>query len=232
MSKKVTPKVFEETTTRWKEEDMLQLSQHFHKYDKNSGQYLRARYFVMNADDVDTFNAIKEITDMKIYLALNEGNKEKLTFFPILQINDEHLFELSPETKVGDKRITEFVPATFKEMICKNWDDSEIHIIDDLFTVKKQQTLQRVLFYHTSDNIISFINTELLGNIKDIILYPGIDMNKFQYKEMISFTPVLAFKQKEKKNYNTGLIGVIESVLNDEVFIEYLTPCPPTCPEE
>jgi hypothetical protein len=123
-------------------------------------------------------------------------------------------------------------------MICKNWDEIDVHLIDDLFTARKKEEVNgkqvistvRVLHYKVNDAMIENVIQKLKG-IHGITLYSGIDMNKFSNKELISFTPVLGFKYTERnENKETlGLKGVLEFMDGKEVFVEYSSPCPPTC---
>jgi len=110
-----------------------------------------------------------------------------------------------------------------------------MHLIDDLFHCNGSNARVRVLHYsignekETDKKIMQYIN-EILGSIIGITLYPGVDMNKFSKKDMISFTPTLGFNTKGIKENSMGLKGVLETMSGpDETLVEYLTPCPPTC---
>lgn len=231
-----TEEIFTENHNRWKEEDILKLAHHFHKYEGETEQFLRVKSFTMAEEDVKEFNKLKQIEYINIYMTLKEGYRKMFTFFPILKVSaggSEKFYELHPKTKEESKIATsnsEIVPEIFKEMVCKNWDEIDISLIDDLFMTKQQLRMERVHFYIVDGKIINFINKELLKNIKEIILYPGIDMNKFQYKDKVSFTPVLGFTLIEPKEYGPGLAGFLEAKSDDKIYAEYLTPCPPTCP--
>jgi len=227
---------------RWEREDMLQLSHHFHKITTNGTQYTRTSDFEMREEDVKVFDEIKgDITDIKIYLGLKKSDKKKHTFFPILRITDkseERYFKLDPIKNSKDNaQYFEEVPYIFKEMICKNWNEIDLHLIDDLFTARKKEVVNgkniestvRVRYYQVNNTMIETVIQKLVG-IHGITLYSGVDLNKFSNKELISFTPVLGFKYKERnENKETlGLKGVLE-FSKDEAFIEYSRPCPPTC---
>lgn len=234
---------FSKYIRRWEREDMLQLSHHFHKITTNGKQYVRSCDFKMNSKEVKVFDDIKStIVHIEIHLGLKKRNKKKQTFFPILKVIDEknnkHYFKLDPKENTGERGgFYEEVPHTFKEMICKNWDEIDIHLIDDLFTARSKKKVKdrivestvRVLHYKVNDKMIETVIQKLKG-IHEITLYSGIDMNKFSDKELISFTPVLGFKYDERaKNKETlGLKGVLE-FSKGEALIEYSSPCPPTC---
>ncbi|WP_103864392.1 hypothetical protein [Aquimarina sp. I32.4] len=235
----ITEETFIKYTNLWKRADVLELTHHFHKLDKSIGQYERVYYFAVNEKDITRFNAIEQIKTFKIYMALKEGHKESFTFFPIFEVVDtsdkKYYFELvahqKPKKGVQKDETaqlgSEIVPAIFKDMISENWQKVEMSLIDDLFTVKTaEKPMERVLFYSVTPDLI---NPYLPGNVKELKLYPGLDMNKFQYKDMISFTPVIGLTPKLPIENNLYRMGILESDGN-EVFIEYSTPCPPTCP--
>ncbi|WP_074406833.1 MULTISPECIES: hypothetical protein [Aquimarina] len=237
----ITEEIFKESTTLWRNADVLQLTHHFHKLDPVVGQYERVYYFSMSKDDVKRFNAIQEIKTFTMYMALKRGYKEKFTFFPIFKIVDIEgniqYFGLEafqkpnikePQNK-EDELGSEIVPLTFKQMIHDNWEEVDMSLVDDLFTVKeKKKPMERVLFYTVTADLI---NPYLPNGIEKIKFYPGLDMNKFQYKDMISFTPVIGITPKEPIENMLQRAGMIE-YSDNEVFIEYSKPCPPTCPPQ
>ncbi|KZS39688.1 hypothetical protein AWE51_08535 [Aquimarina aggregata] len=239
----ISEEEFENCTTRWCEENVLSLAHHFHGLHKT--QYERVTRFDMKG--VEEFRTIDKIDKIRICLALKKvkkkNRKKEITFCPYLQINEDKglSFELIPTTErpplfpklPGSNR----VPEIFKHMVWKNWDQVEMHHIDDLFhcTNKENQEkntdkecIVRVRSFEiTGADIIKAINDKK-EIINEIILYPGIDMNKFNTKEMISFTPVLGIKPNLFETSGTNKMGLIESN-DDETFIEYSLPCPPTC---
>lgn len=240
-SKQSTTKDYKTEIERWAQEDVLQLANHFHKLNINNNQFERTSYFTMNSDDVKIFQAMKEsITDLRIYMALKEQNKEAHTFFPVLRVTDDKgkhtFFELISGDEVGTPSSikAEFVPELFKNMISKNWDAIDINLIDDLFTARKIEDTDfevtvRVKYFKICTEIINVIKEIEL--INGITLYSGIDMNKFPDKYQISFTPVLGFQyqKQDTSNLTFGLKSILEFNKGNEVFVEYTSPCPPTC---
>ncbi|WP_024768407.1 hypothetical protein [Aquimarina macrocephali] len=237
----ITEKVFKESTSLWRNADVLQLTHHFHKLDPAKGQYERVYYFSMSDDDVERFNKIQEIKTFTMHMALKRGYKEKFTFFPIFEIVDidgnKQYFGLEAYQKPRIKTLqnkedelgSEIVPLTFKQMIHDNWEEVDMSLVDDLFTVKtKKKPMERVIFYTVT---AALINPYLPNGIEKIKFYPGLDMNKFQYKDMISFTPVIGITPKEPVENMLQRAGIIE-YSDNEVFIEYSKPCPPTCTGE
>ncbi len=235
---KSTTTYFKDCRNNWCKEDVLKLARHFHKWDKLTGQHYRVDHFILSKEDIKRLNKIKAnqpIKNVKICLALQDDNVEEVTFCPFLMINDKEdlVFEFIPIVKVG--LTAEYVPETFKKMIGDNWNEIDMHLIDDLFHCNDVNARVRVLHYsignedETDQKIMRYIN-EILGNITGITLYPGVDMNKFSKRDMISFTPTLGFNAKGIKENHMGLKGVIETMSGpDETLVEYLTPCPPTC---
>lgn len=229
------------STQRWQREDVLKLAHHFHKLER--GQYHRVTCFEMSKDDITSFKSISTIESIKICMALEKRDKkENISFCPYIEVNKsaEHRFCMIPSIdrpKKSDYFSSAIVPGAFKEMIWNNWDKLEMNKIDDLFHCQNipdsgkngvdQDYLVRVNFFWLSDDIIELIK-QIKSTTKKITLYPGVDMNKVEQKHMISFTPVLGFTP-EKKLETVNRMGVIEGV-DEEILIEYSTPCPPTCP--
>lgn len=243
MEKTFTLQQIKTNTQNWKSEEVLQLARHFHKFETIKGQYARVNYFVMSDLDLVRLNKITVIEQLSIQLTLDGDDKKEFTFYPVICIKHsegrDH-FPLHPMTNTNTKKSSmlsdtqnsEIVPGIFKEMITKNWNDFDVNLIDDLFVAleEKSQKKVRVVEYFVTDNIVELLNKHFVGDFKTFILYPGIDMNKFQYKTMISFTPVIGLTHQT--NIDANIIsghGSLELVEN-ELFVEYLTPCPPTCP--
>ncbi|GAA4273377.1 hypothetical protein U6A24_20695 [Aquimarina gracilis] len=243
---------FKTDTDRWIEEDILKLANHFHKLKWNerttSNQYSRVKEFTMEGPGVNRFNEIKkEITELKLHLALKEENKNEYTFYFILGYkrgsDHEEYIKLVPDPVSPMKIKTEGganVPKIFKDMIAKNWDEIGNHLIDDLFIAEEEDSTNRVrVNYYCIDNpMVEYIKG--LGEIRAITLYPGVDMNKFNNKKMISFAPTLGFKlvnSKTQENQDAfrlkGVLEMVSTITSNsretERYVEYLRPCPPTC---
>ncbi|WP_299182264.1 hypothetical protein [uncultured Aquimarina sp.] len=248
-----------EKIERWQQEEVLLLARHFQRLNETkgrpfSGYYTRANYFQMDAGDVAILNNLKGdgkiIKRIKTHMALDVEDKKNFTFVPIIEIDlvdtiDNLFFNLVPKYKepvepiqngtIGDLDTGGvLVPGIFKEMILTNWNNLEDNLIDDLFVAVDTKTRQRErVNYYVIDNtgIIDFVNDILLGNIKDFILYPGVDMNKFHKRDMISFTPVIGITPED--NIVTEILSrhALLEFTEEEIFIEYSSPCPPTCPE-
>ncbi|AXT52136.1 hypothetical protein D1818_15290 [Aquimarina sp. BL5] len=245
---------------RWQQEEVLLLARHFQRLNETknkpfSGHYTRTNYFKMKCDDVTTLNDLKDdektIQRIKTHMALEVEDKKKFTFVPIIEIDladtfEKLFFSLEPKYKepvqpnqngmIGDiNNGGVLVPGIFKEMILTNWNNLEDNLVDDLFVSVDTQTRQRErVNYYLIENtdIIDLFNDSLLGNIEEFILYPGVDMNKFHKRDMISFTPVIGITPKSE--IDTDIISrhsVVEFSETNEIFIEYSTPCPPTCPK-
>ncbi|WP_299221678.1 hypothetical protein [uncultured Aquimarina sp.] len=247
----ISPELFEEYTNNWMEEEVLLLARHFHKLNHTKGQFKRVDSFIAGQLGVDILNAVKPfgIEVFRIYMSLDGESKDEFTFIPIiyLLLKDglEITFPLIPkgrdELVPGTTEQTvnsggQIVPGIFKEMITQNWDIFDVNLIDDLFVAVDSDTRGRlrVDFYEISGDLLTFINDKILGNIKDFTLYPGVDMNKFQNKNLISFTPTIGIVPQE--TIMTEIMSrhsVIEIPKEDsgEIFMEYLRPCPPTCPK-
>ncbi|WP_109298811.1 hypothetical protein [Aquimarina sp. AU474] len=234
-----TTEDFVNSREKWCKENILKLAHHFHEWDKNSEQFRRVNFFSLNDKDAERFSNIKKIREIRICLALRGDDINKITFYPYLQVNGSKdlVFYFIPQVKKLD---AEIVPETFKKMIGDNWNDIDMHLIDDLFHCKTNEgkgPVERVLSYYignkdeTDKRILQYINDVLLDKVTGVNLYPGVDMNKFSKKEMISFTPVLGFNTAGvTMNNELGLRGVVESISGpDETLVEYLSPCPPTC---
>lgn len=235
---------FQENIDKWAYEDILQLANHFHRLDKDTygGQFERTSDFVMEKKEgVPEFESIKtSIKRLRIYLALAPQDKEKFTFFPVLeaQTNNEEVKRFKLDAIEGGRKKypkNELVPKLFKDIISRNWDVVDINLIDDLFVATKVlendfDVVQRVKYYEIYDeNILKVI--QKLPKLTGITLYSGIDMNKFGDKTQVSFTPVLGFQYEESvdtTNFSFGLKNVLE-FSKGEILVEYARPCPPTC---
>ncbi|MDY8135172.1 hypothetical protein [Aquimarina sp. 2201CG5-10] len=239
---------FKKDIQRWKDEDILRLANHFHKRQLNKSlgiQYRRVSEFELESKDVGRFNKVmaNKISAFKVHLALKKENLEAYTFYPVFGIlkkgaKEEEYFKLVPsEIEIpedGEKQTEgDVVPGQFKEMIGRNWDNIDNHLVDDLFIAAAGITRVRVHHYYIGKEMISYI--QKLGILNKIKLYPGVDMNKFQHKQMISFAPTIGFETipNKKPLEALGLKGILEILPeSNEVFVEYLRPCPPTCPGE
>ncbi len=245
---------YENHISLWKKQSVLKLADHFHEYCKeDSFQHRRVHHFEMDYKFLDLFTKLKEIEKMKICLALKSLEAtDDFTFYPILEIECKGntkimYFPLEP-VAFSELRIqSEFVPGIFKEMIQDNWNKLDIMNIDDLFIAQARtddgvslNQMVRVHEFIINEDMIEFINainreietgsSPLISepNIQKIRMYPGVDMNKFGNKELISFTPVLGFGHLQDPNGVLNKHGVLE-VTQKETFIEYSRPCPPTC---
>ncbi len=225
------------TTTKWCEEDVLKLGPHFHKFNGKSNQYDRVTHFSLtDQEKLKKLNGIGAIKKLHICLALDNPNKNEVTFCPYLDINGER-FDLTPETNGSFRNEPEGiltaeesakVPAIFRNMIWENWEEVEMHLIDDLFHCKDTDGfLKRVEYFIITPNMFVLINELIKSGISAINLYPGIDMNKFNQKNRISFTPVLGFTTTTSL-LKSDHFGIVESNGN-ETLVEYSLPCPPTC---
>lgn len=231
-----TKQNFENETQRWCKEEVLKLTRHFHCYNKDKARHDRVIHFELQ--DIKGFNDIrKQIESIKIYLALKKNDSNKITNCFYLRVNDSNedhmIFELFPVAEEPPRLTDSLVPKIFKDMVHKNWNEIEVHLVDDLFHCLKnnnqnnQNSMVRVEYFEFDDiakNIRDFDQ-----DITAITLYPGIDMNKFGNKDWISFTPVLGIKPRLDSGQNR--MGLFESD-GDETFAEYSTPCPPTCPDQ
>ncbi|MHA7056739.1 hypothetical protein ACWGOQ_0005930 [Aquimarina sp. M1] len=259
MEQTITPKQLlskeqSDSITRWQEEEVLLLARHFQRLNSSkktsTRHYSRTNCFEMNTDDIKTLNTLKDIKSIRIYMSLEDEDKHKFTFHPIINIkygsaDNEVWFTLEATYQkpkvpihptngnVNDGGGT-IVPGIFKDMILANWNSIEDNVIDDLFVAKDEVTraLTRVNFFNvSSDRVLELFNTTLQDNISRFIMYPGVDMNKFQHRNMISFTPVIGIvPEKQVLTEVISRHGVVEFD-NEEIFVEYLTPCPPTCPK-
>ncbi|MFD2563399.1 hypothetical protein [Aquimarina rubra] len=247
--KQLITKEQSDSITRWQEEEVLLLARHFQRLNidnkTSTSHYSRTNFFEMNTDDIKTLNTLKDIKSIRIYMSLEDEDKNKFTFHPIINIKygsagNEVWFTLEAKYQKPKVPIAAnvndggtIVPGIFKEMILANWNSVEDNLIDDLFVAKDERTraLTRVNFFNvSSDMVLELFNTTLQDNISRFIMYPGVDMNKFQHRNMISFTPVIGIVPDTK--VLTEVIsrhGLVEFD-NEEIFIEYSKPCPPTCP--
>ncbi|WP_298418601.1 hypothetical protein [uncultured Kordia sp.] len=251
---KITDSV-QEKINKWKAEPVLSLAHHFHKFNKQ--QHVRvSEYTVSDLSTVKkNWNTMKKIT---IHLGLNnekQTNDNVITFAPIFEIDGKYL-EMEIITK-QDKNMLKTnngarVPEEYKEMVTYNWNTLDFHLIDDLFIVRDNGIPKRVTSYHNSGAVITALK-ELIpdsSKLNAINMYLGVDKNKFAIPSLTAFAPVIGFQymtvKDPKKNpvisyfINSGNVackkidseieeGVIKSIFSLEFFMQYTSPCPPTC---
>jgi len=239
----------EANRTAWKCEDVLKLANHFHHFDSDTSQHIRVHHFELSNDkDLPRFTEIGRIETMKICMAIDTSKESsEFTFYPFIQIKKVGsglpiYFHLHPKPcpKEDDGDLSEFVPGIFKDMILDNWNKLDMAYIDDLFIAQARDKdnnpmdqMVRVHEYIINEDMIAFINAinVLNGdvpNITGVKLYPGVDLNKFGNKALISFTPVLGFTHTHDGPQTMSRMGQIE-IAEKETFMEYMFPCPPTC---
>ncbi len=234
------------TKEKWCEENVLKLAHHFHKFNGKTHQFDRVTHFTMNEKQLNDFRGISEIKTAHIYMALNNDSKNEISFLPYLSINwqekkkefaKEYLLtpqtdgNFWPEEENGQSISSDQVPAVFRNMVWENWATLEMHLIDDLFHCKNRYGfLVRVECFEITRNMVAIID-QLKTSATGITLYPGIDLNKFNKPNKISFTPVLGINVTGVDAgaiVGKGHLGLLESN-NAEMLFEYSSPCPPTC---
>lgn len=232
-------------TDRWKQESVLNLANHFHKFDSNVNQQLRVTDFRMTEADLVTFKGIVSVGKVKrveMHLALT-GEAQNNDFTVCMYLLVEHgettttteHFKLYPKEKDQVSPTdpdSDIVPLIFKQMIANNWDEIDFHLIDDLFIAMKNSQLVRVRHFKIGDLMIQYINNQLkpcVDTLLGVKIYAGVDLNKFSNKETISFTPVIGFHFPEAIISNFQQVGIKDCIAG-ELFMEYSLPCPPTCP--
>ncbi len=243
-------------TTRWKEEDLLQLVKHFHRLNQDTEQYDRVKEYTLtipsevlqqiqaDALEVTSFQlrmGIKKYTKINGAVGKNP-NKTHFTFAPKLEIKfgsseknkteEVILLEFEPVTEITPRFQSGQVPYEYKRAVTTNWEEIDNTLIDDLFIVRDpaDNQVKRVEFFWVDKTGRTFIN-DVCDLNQPISLYMGVDMNKFHSKSEVSFTPVFGFTKKPQLAEGFRMMGVIET-RGDRVFLEYSSPCPSTCPQE
>ena len=248
--------IVQDYTRQWKEENLLQLAKHFHRLNKSVEQFERiTRYntqiqheaFQQTGTDGQAIDEFELYMGIKTYAdAHMEGegdpDKEHFTFAPILKVTPSSsantltggsiFLAFEPEVRVMPPFQSGQVPHEYRNAVGKNWKEIDNNLIDDLFVARNAATgqLERVNYYWADKNGIRFIN-EVCDLTQPITLYMGVDMNKFHDKNMISFTPVFGFIRKQHIATDFSMMGVF-STNSEEVFLEYTSPCPTTCPPQ
>ena len=235
----------ENLKTNWKKAHVLHLAEHFHEFNTTNKQHARVRKYTLNAEAIKSIqNKWSNIKEMGIYLGLRENNTNEniITFAPIFTIKttetlsfEMHVQTESVENRKGANMQSAFVPQPYVDMVTDNWNTIDFHLIDDLFIVKNKANPERVLSYHITENIIEQLAQLKGDNLLAINLYLGVDMNKFHKAKLPSFVPVYGFEFKEATNdivkffqALTGYRGSDTSKIQ-EIFVQYSSPCPPTC---
>lgn len=237
----MTTKESPQTINNWKKENILNLASHFHQF--NGEQHERVKAFLMGDNDRSTLSnkiAAGSIKEMKIHLALMDSstleNPSTFIAYFIMELKDLEnntiWLDLVPTANdpCAAEPDSDLVPKIFKEMIVKNWNELDQHLIDDLFLAEKEGQILRAHHFKICQDMVDFINQSLLQNgetLEAVTVYPGVDMNKFVDKTSVSFTPVLGFRMDTA--VNSKIPFGIKGCGGREVLIEYSLPCPPTC---
>jgi hypothetical protein len=244
----------------WRRCDVDTLIHHFHRFDGRSQfDRLEAVHLDKNLLEI-LFPPEKDIHSFDIDMGLDSvvSVESTYTFSPTIRVkyNDD---ESAMTEKVfiqgipPDLRDSSQVPVVFKEWVVKNWMELKLEWFDDVFTAALKRdspeerkktpfdimTSHRLLGYHFTDTIndsfLEFIR-EHRGNLDLLVFHMGVDMNKFQHKELFSFSPVFEVhvrdltEEQVRELRSAGLRCIPKAKKGEEVvYYEYSAPCPSTC---
>ncbi len=129
------------------------------------------------------------------------------------------------------------VSLPFVDQVRNNWLDTASDQMADTVTSQSPEGLERVLSYQIADAGLDFFiaNREFLT---DLYIYPGVDLNKHTTAD-IAFIPVFGLKFQRLADTDTSSLfrkhgfGISWKINgedeDDELFMDYSRPCPPTC---
>lgn len=177
-------------------------------------------------------------------------------------------FPFSFERKQTEPGPQAVVPHQFRDVINQNWIELDISLMDDVFTAalpdncsgkngavieETRRVPKRLLAYifkngpkeedRVNVGFLKFIN-ENSGNIKELVLYLGADMNKYGHKDKFTFSPIIEVILKTtagarrtqffESAHANGIrtIGAQNDLDKGYAYFEYMAPCPSTCGNE
>ncbi|GAB5522225.1 MAG: hypothetical protein Roseis2KO_00970 [Roseivirga sp.] len=201
----------------------------------------------------------EKLSGVALSIGLSDFKREKVNFIPILELTfcpdtcqncencedkTTYYYELEDVKKkrksywgMDDYSGSSVVSLPFVDHVRNNWIDTTSEEIADTITSQSAKGLERVLLYQIVDAGLDFFaaNREYLTGLN---IYPGVDLNKNSVKD-ISFIPVFGLKLETLSNADTSTLfqrhgfGISWKINgedeDDELFLDYSRPCPPTC---
>lgn len=204
----------------WKQCEVSNLTNHFHKYNNQLAQYDRLSNVKLSGNDISSLFG-GDLNSFSVWMGLNGTSvTDEFTFLPNMTVNFKNgknaqadfgekssvplltLTNLISPTNPSDSG-SQAVPFEFVRWLCKNWMEIDMQYIDDVFVstfeegkgllTPEMRTNKRVIAYHFSE----FTNPNFYqfiakykDRIKEFIFHLGVDMNKYGHHNVFAFSPV------------------------------------------
>ncbi|MCE7996565.1 MAG: hypothetical protein HEP71_31630 [Roseivirga sp.] len=228
------------------------------KEKQTASFFVRGTEFKLGQEGLEVLNGQKtpksieksELTRINLWIGLSDFHKETIGFTPILGLTFENadqsesfFYEMGNVNPLLLRKPDDssLLPLPFVEQVKKNWIETTSDQMTDTVTSQSAIGLERVLVYEITGGGLDFFieNRKALTNL---YLYPGVDLNKSSVED-ISFISVFGLRFNNllkdttkdsffrRSGYGISWTLKKESGLDeDEVFLDYARPCPPTCP--
>lgn len=239
--------------------DLYQNFHKLDKEKETASFFVRGTEFRLKQEGLEVLNGKNapksiensQLTRVNLWIGLSEFHKEKVSFTPILGLTFENADNQSESffyemENVNPLRLrkpndSSLLPLPFVEQVKKNWIETASDRMADTVTSQSAIGLERVLVYEITGGGLDFFidNRKALTNL---YLYPGVDLNKSSVED-ISFISVFGLRFNDllndtskdslfkKSGYGISWTLKGDSGLEeDELFLDYARPCPPTCP--
>ena len=246
---KIDKSQFIDKVERWQKAEPVELSANFHALKSQGAptanapdlnkQFVQVDSFTMDEDDLKHLKKQK-IEAMFLWMALDDFDRDKFTFQPILEIetkNGKRLyydFESAPYDVFAN---TQEVPTPFVKNTRAVWRQMNIDNIANMFINEDATGPKRVRYYMFTGNGLKQI-IDLIQYANKFQIFPGIDLNKETEPEDVLFIPIVhiavpTIKVTPLANaHEAHLHGFGWSVnddLDDNIYFDYTRPCPPVC---
>ena len=243
---------------RWQKAEPFDLYKNFHKLTEEEKEgvfyFIRGREFKLSKKGMKVLTKVEENRPLKrinLWLGLTPFGTGKVSFIPILGLTFEekgvqHTFYYEMKDVKAEKKANSTIPNTdgssvvsvpFVDRVRNNWLDTGSEQIADTLTSQSTEGLKRVLVYEIEGAGLDFFIAER-QYLNALYVYPGVDLNKNSVAD-ISFIPVFGLKFSDLQARDTNILfrkhgfGISWRVgrenEDDELYLDYSRPCPPTC---
>lgn len=241
---------------RWQQAEPFDLYKNFHRLkeeDADLSYFVRGIEFKLGKQGLAVLMGDKKGTDLtgiSLSFGLTEFDKKKVSFIPVLgltfgTIEDQETFYYQMEDVKSNEKPnwvtsnydgSSVVSVPFVDRVRNNWIETGSEQIADTLTSQSYFGLERVLIYQIEGAGLDFFISNR-AFLTDLYVYPGVDLNKNSVKD-ISFIPVFGLKFESLQTLDSstlfrkqgyGISWKVNDDDDDELFLDFARPCPPTC---
>ena len=251
-------KKIQKEVLRWQDAEPFDLYKNFHelyKEDNESHYFVRGTDFYLSDEGLaaltDGENGVLKRVDL--WFGLKKFEKKDITFAPILGLTFDkdgvekssfyHMLPTPMEKRVklnlNSTEGSSVISVPFVDEVRNNWIDTTSEQIADTLTSQSVEGLKRIVVYQIDGAGLEFLSTnrEMLTGFK---MYPGVDRNK-STPANISFITVFGLQFSTLQDtardvlFDSSGFGISWKIGgdsgedDDELFLDFSKPCPPTC---